>query len=61
MNQKTFNLLVGLVFLVVAVMHLWRIINGMSVTFGSSDIPMWVSYAGIVIAGYLAYYGLKNR
>lgn len=61
MSQKTFNLLVGLIFLAVAIMHLWRIINDTPVIFGDINIPIWVSWGGIVVAGYLSYHGLTKR
>ncbi|MEK7176119.1 MAG: hypothetical protein AAB695_01960 [Patescibacteria group bacterium] len=61
MSQKTFNSIAGLVFLLVAVMHLLRIANGWAVTMGSFDVPMWASWIGVIVAGYLAYHGLKKR
>jgi len=38
----------------VAVLHVVRLSLGWSVTIDGVDIPMWVSWAGLVIAGGLA-------
>ena len=61
MNQKTYYTLAGSIFLIVAIIHLLRIINGWVVTIDNFSMPMWASWIGIVLAGTLAYYGLKNR
>lgn len=61
MNHQTYFRLTGFIFLVIAIVHLWRIVNGLSVAFGTTQIPVGVSWAGVIIAGYLAYQGLKKR
>jgi len=48
-------------FLVVALMHLLRIIFGWSVEIGSLSIPFWVSWLGVLVAGALAYFGFTQR
>jgi hypothetical protein len=49
-------------FLVVAVMHLLRIILGWQVEIGGLGIPFWVSWLGVLVAGTLAYFGFtQNR
>ena len=47
-------------FLVVALMHLLRIIFGWSVEIGSLSIPFWVSWLGVLVAGALAYLGFTQ-
>jgi hypothetical protein len=59
MSQKTFSLLAGLVFLLVAVMHALRLALGWHVALGGWTVPMWVSWVALVIAGFLAYEGLR--
>jgi hypothetical protein len=59
MSQKRFSLVAGLIFLLVAVMHALRLARGWHVTFASWTVPMWVSWAALVIAGFLAYQGLR--
>jgi hypothetical protein len=57
MRPRTFSLVAGAIFLLVAVMHLLRLIFKWEVIFAGRPIPMWVSGVGLVIAAYLAYEG----
>ena len=59
MSQKTFSLVAGLIFLVVAVGHALRLGLGWHVTVGGWTVPMWVSWVAFVAAGFLAYKGLR--
>jgi hypothetical protein len=59
MRQKTFALVAGMIFLVVALMHLLRVALGWQVALGGWTVPMWVSWVALLIAGYLAYEGLS--
>ena len=61
MNQKTYVTLTATLFLVVALMHLLRIIFGWSMEIGSLSIPFWVSWLGVLVAGALAYFGFTQR
>jgi len=60
MNQKTFSLLAGLIFLIIAVLHVARSVWGWDAVIGGWQVPMWVSWVAIVGAGFLAYQGLKK-
>ena len=59
MSQKSFFLVAGLIFLLVAVAHALRLALGWHVTLGCWTVPMWVSWVALVIAGFLAYKGLR--
>jgi hypothetical protein len=49
-------------FLVVAIMHLLRIIFGWQVEIDGLSIPFWVSWLGVLVAGALACFGFtQNR
>ena len=48
-------------FLVVAIMHLLRIIFGWQVEIGGLSIPFWVSWLAFPIAGALAYFGFTQK
>jgi hypothetical protein len=61
LNQKTYVTLTATLFLVVALIHLLRIIFGWSVEIGGLSIPFWVSGLGILVAGALAYFGFTQR
>jgi hypothetical protein len=59
MNQKTFSLVAGMIFLLVAVMHVLRLALKWEVVLNGWSVPMWVSWLALVIAGFLAFEGLK--
>lgn len=59
MNKKTkFDMVAGTVFLIVAVVHLLRIILGWEISINGMTMPFWPSYIAVIVAGSLAYYGL---
>jgi hypothetical protein len=57
MDHKTFSVVAGVIFALVALLHLLRIYMGWPVVIGSWTVPMWVSW--IVVAGGLSYFGLS--
>ncbi len=59
MSQKTFSLVAGLIFLLIAVMHGLRLAVKWEVVLNGWSIPMWASAVAIVMAAYLAFEGLK--
>jgi len=59
MSQKIFSLVAGLIFLLIAVMHVLRLAFTWEVVLNGWSVPMWVSVVAIVIAAYLAFEGLK--
>ena len=59
MNPKTFSLTVGVVFALVALAHILRVIFALELTMQGRVVPMWASWVGFVIAGYLAYQGFR--
>ncbi|MBI2641950.1 MAG: hypothetical protein HYW96_00015 [Candidatus Wildermuthbacteria bacterium] len=59
MSAKTFQLVAGIIFAVVAVMHLSRVVFGWQVVLGEWVVPAWISYFGLVVAGFLAYQGFR--
>ena len=61
MNRKTYMTVSATLFLIVAIMHLLRIIFGWSVEIGGLSIPFWVSWLGVLVAGALAYFGFTQR
>jgi len=61
MNSKSYFKITGLIFLVIAVVHLTRAFKGWEVNIHTLEMPMWVSWVGAVIAGCLAYHGLTKK
>ncbi len=59
MSQKIFSLVAGLIFLLIAVMHGLRLAFRWEVVLNGWSAPMWVSWLALVIAGFLAFEGLK--
>jgi hypothetical protein len=47
------------IFAVVALFHLVRIYMDWPVMIGDWSVPMWVSWIGLVVAGGLAFFGLR--
>jgi len=59
MSRKTFLLISGAIFSIVAMAHLCRLTVGWQIVFGGWMVPMWFSGIGLVIALVLAYYGFR--
>lgn len=48
-------------FLVVAVVHLVRIILGWQVEVAGWSVPFWVSWLAVLMAGALSYFGFAQK
>ena len=59
MNTKHYHLLVGLLFCLIAVLHLFRLLLGWEAVIGGWVVPMWLSWIAVVLPGYLGYISLK--
>ena len=59
MDRKTFLLAAGVIFAVVALVHLLRIAMDWPIMIGSWTVPMWVSWIGLAVAGTLSFFGLR--
>ena len=57
LNRKTYMMVTATLFLVVAIVHLLRIIFGWQVEVGGLSIPFWASWLAVLVAGALAYFG----
>ena len=57
MNEKTYFGVTGIVFSLVALLHLIRLVRGWVVTVDGWTAPMWISCAGLLIAGFLCFSG----
>ena len=61
MSQKSYITVTGAVFLVIAVLHLLRLLFGWEAVIGGWNVPTWVSGLALVLSGYLAYSAFKLR
>ena len=55
MNSRNYYIVSGIIFAFVACMHLARIINHFVFIIGSWPVPIWISWLGFIVAGYLSY------
>lgn len=51
--SKPFTHIAGLVLLVVAAVHAYRLYAGLTIVAAGHDIPMWVSWPGAIVAALL--------
>jgi len=54
-SERKLLLLAGLIFLIVAVVHGARLVFGWTLFVGDLNIPLWLSWLGVVVAAYLSY------
>jgi hypothetical protein len=59
MSQRSFSLIVGVVFLLIALGHLVRVVLGATLVVAGVSVPMWPSVLAVIVMGYLAYEGFQ--
>ena len=59
MSPKGYFIVTGIFFLVIAILHLFRIILGWTPVVEGWVVPMWLSWVALVVAGWLGYEGLR--
>ena len=59
MDQKAFSLSAGIIFSLIALLHLLRVAFGWEAILEGWMVPMRVSWVAILIAAYLAYQGFR--
>lgn len=57
MSHRTFSLIAGVVFLLIALGHLVRVALGAIFVVEGIAIPMWPSILVVILFGYLAFQG----
>jgi hypothetical protein len=60
-NRNTYLTVTATLFLIVAIVHLLRIILGWPVEVGGLSIPFWLSWLAVLAAGALAYFGFTQK
>jgi len=61
MTHKNYMALVTAIFSIVAIMHILRLLNGWQIQIGPFMVPTWASIIGALLAGYLAYQGIRLK
>jgi len=59
MSQRTFSLVVAVVFLLIAVGHLVRVVLGATFVIEGMAVPMWPSVLAVIVMGYFAFEGFR--
>jgi hypothetical protein len=49
MDQRTFCVVAGIIFAVVALLHLVRIYLGWPIVIAGWSVPMWVSWVALIV------------
>ena len=57
----TFGRVAGSLFLLIALLHVYRLISPFPIQIGSFAVPQAASWGGILVAGGLAFWGLRSR
>lgn len=58
-KKKTYYLAAALVFALIAIGHGLRVAYGWEAVVADMVVPMWFSWAAVIIAGYLAVRGYQ--
>ncbi|MBI4449544.1 hypothetical protein HY634_00635 [Candidatus Uhrbacteria bacterium] len=61
MDHRTYARFTGAIFLIIAVLHLLRILYRWSAAIGGWSVPMWLSWVALIVAAYLAWWGLSKK
>jgi hypothetical protein len=59
MVHKLYYKTVAIIFGIIMIIHMARITGQWEAVIGSWTVPMWVSWAAVIIAGYLAVRGFQ--
>jgi len=55
MRERTYLLVAGALFTIVAAAHILRLFAGTSVRVAGWSVPLWLSWIGVAVTVYLAY------
>jgi hypothetical protein len=59
MSRKAYLKTAGLIFFIIAALHLLRLLLGWEAVFEGWVVPHWVSGVALAVSGFLAYEGFK--
>jgi hypothetical protein len=59
MSAKNYSLLCGLIFLFLLILHVLRLVMHVHIAVNGMPIMMQASWFGIIVAGLLAFLGLR--
>ena len=59
MTEKSYFLIAGILFTIVALVHLARIFGGWTIVINDWSVPLGASWVGFFVTAILGFYGLK--
>ena len=59
MDKSKYFLVSSLIFVLVAALHLFRVIRGLSLAIGSWVLPVWASLLAFFVLSILSYQGIN--
>ena len=59
MNNKSYCVVSGVLFSLVAIAHLLRIVNGTTVLVDDYSVPMFASWIALIVPGILAMWAFR--
>jgi len=51
--MKPFTTIAALLLLLIAIVHIYRLYSGMPVIVNGQTLPLWMSYVGVAVPGFL--------
>lgn len=54
-REHAYLLVVGIVFAIVAIAHLWRLFSAADLSLMGWEVPLWLSWFGVAVTAYLSY------
>ncbi|MBI4434607.1 hypothetical protein HY635_02210 [Candidatus Uhrbacteria bacterium] len=61
MDQHTYARFTGTIFLLIAVLHVLRILYRWNAVIGGWSVPLWLSWVALIVGAYLAWWGLSKK
>jgi hypothetical protein len=60
MSAKQYCIVSGVLFALISIVHLLRIINGISIQVDQYAVPMTFSWVGFIVPGTLAFWAFRT-
>ena len=60
-KHKRIHLITGAIFCLIGILHALRLIYRIPAIFGNWNVPMWVSWVALIVAGYFAVLLWKSK
>ncbi|MEK6928826.1 MAG: hypothetical protein AABW65_02645 [Nanoarchaeota archaeon] len=61
LTREQYRVTSGIIFLIIAILHLWRAVAGLEAVINGIAVPIWFSWILFIVSGYLAYSAFKLK